>query len=369
MSNFVRRFSPMGAAALVCALGAASADSAQAATKVGWLWASQPTDTSPYAADPSYSYNSASGAITISRLGMGYYKVNFAGLGVNALASNVQVSAYGTNGYCASAGWGSKGAGNGALMWVTCFDPNGNLADAKFTLLYQSYTSPIGNGERGRALVYDGAPSSIFTPTSYTYNSTGGTNSIVHNGNGNYTIVMPGLVGNGGHVQVTALVDYGSPSTPGARCKVYGWSTDLAGTTAAIQCFNKAGAYSDEQFSFAYTLGESLAGNGTATKLDAYEWANNPVATKRYDPDKTYEFNSFRTGRLTSIMGSTGVYTTTIPNSPGFSTSNVLVTAFGNDNAYCNTGFWGNTTIDVQCYAQGGSPALSVFDMNFQASQ
>jgi hypothetical protein len=45
----------------------------------------------------------------------------------------------------------------------------------------------------------------------------------------------------------------------------------------------------------------------------------------------------------------------------------VLVTAYGSDNGYCNSGGW--YPIDVDCYAQGGAPIREEFDVTYQTSR
>src|SRR5690349_18877060 len=61
----------------------------------------------------------------------------------------------------------------------------------------------------GYAFLWADQPSTAsYTPsTSFQGNSMGGTNTIVRNGTGDYTITLPGMAGNGGdggNVQVTA---------------------------------------------------------------------------------------------------------------------------------------------------------------------
>jgi hypothetical protein len=43
----------------------------------------------------------------------------------------------------------------------------------------------------------------------------------------------------------------------------------------------------------------------------------------------------------------------------------VEVTAYGSGSAYCKIGYWGSNTVQVNCYANGGVPADSMFTLNF----
>jgi hypothetical protein len=100
----------------------------------GYVWANEPS-TPSYAPPAQYAFNSAGGAITISRGGVGIYRVVFVGLARGASGGgNVQVNAYGAMGnVCNAESWGTKGADFGAN--VRCFALSGGAADAKFSML------------------------------------------------------------------------------------------------------------------------------------------------------------------------------------------------------------------------------------------
>lgn len=102
--------------------------------KVGYVWAHNPTSAS-YTPTPVYSYNSAGGAITITRSNTGRYAVRFAGLGGQSTAGgNVQVTAYGFGSeYCKVQSWGS--GGDDFVANVNCFAAGGNPADTLYTVL------------------------------------------------------------------------------------------------------------------------------------------------------------------------------------------------------------------------------------------
>jgi hypothetical protein len=354
------------AACLACAAAIAIAAPAHAATEIGWLWANNPTLTTPYAPDAGNSYNSSGGAITVTRLGTGFYQIDFAGLYSATGASNVQVTAATTSGYCTSAGWGTEGTGNSAQMWVACFAADGTNADSYFTLLYQSRTALLGTADKGLAFVLDDSPTSAnYTPTN-SYNSTGGTNTIALTKTGKYTVTLPGFAKAGGDVQVTA-VNGKDISTNAARCKTSGWTNSASATTVDVLCFNSAGAAADEEFSLAYALAEPFAVDTAATADATFEWANNPTDTTAYTPPASRQFNSFKTGSMTSQNYGTGQY---IANPPGYlpeTTQTVLVTGYGAGSDYCNAVGW--LPVYVACYAQGGTPANSDFDVTYQTSQ
>jgi len=351
-------------AVLVFAL--AGSATGQAASKVGWLWADQPNASNQYTPNSVYSFNSAGGAITVKPISTGFYEVILGKL-YSSSPSNVQVSAFGTNGYCVSAGWGGEDSGKSALMGVRCFNAAGLPANSYFTLLYQDRHGSFGGSAKGFAFLWADQPTaSNYTPNAnYNYNSTATLNTVTRNGVGNYTVVIPGLSKQGGDVQVTG---YSTTATP-VRCKSAGWGSFGSGTLANVVCFDGTGAPADALYSFAFALNEPFGYVSAGHSLGAYAWANKPGDEKIYTPSKTWNFSSFGTGRMTSQKLSTGFYEAGLPGNLSYSSSVAFATAFDeeNSNAYCNIDQW--YPIVVDCYAQGGAEIDSEFDVTFQTAQ
>jgi hypothetical protein len=353
-----RKIRFLTAACFVCAAALAVSLPAQAEVgRIGWVWANEPT-TASYTPDAAHSYNSRSGANTITRISTGFYEVFMAGI-YRAEASNVQITAYGSNAnYCNGGVWGHAG-GSKVQAYVQCYDASGAVADSQFTLMYQSHSGNMGTAAKGLAFV----SSFPYTPPpSYTYNSTGGTNTITHNGTGSYTVALPGLSASAGHVQVTAV------GSPAHRCKVVDWNAGSGTTYVNVQCYDDTGTPADEYFSLAYLLGVPFAVTTPPTSYQTYVWADKPTDRNDYTPDDHRNFSNMKTGALKVLRTGTGTYTVTIPGTvPPYSTSNVLVTSYGGDNSYCNVVSWATSTINVACFAAGGAPANEQFDVSFQA--
>ncbi|MGA2189785.1 MAG: hypothetical protein ABSH33_14725 [Steroidobacteraceae bacterium] len=346
---------------------------AHAATNVGFVWASCPTCTGSYTPVSSYAWNSSGGDVTITNVATGVYTVDFDDLYNDHHLNNVQVSAYATSGYCTVGGWDVKGSSSAAEMYVNCFDASGNPANSYFTLLYHQRTTGFGAADEGAAFLWANQPTtSSYTPdSSYNYNSTGGTNTILRNSTGNYTVTIAGLAKGKsgfdheqGDVQVTA---YGS--TP-IRCAVVYWFTSTPNTTVNVQCYNSAGAAADEDFSLAFALRTAFGSAGSST-VGAYGWDDIPAETYVVQPPAQY--NGFKTGPLTAQydVNNNGLYTVTIPGDISWTASNVVVTAVDNDTAgaYCNVESWGTQTIDIACYNQGGALSDSQFNVAFDTFQ
>jgi len=133
-----------------------------------------------------------------------------------------------------------------------------------------------------------------------------------------------------------------------------------------VVCFDKNGNPADEYFNLAYTAREAPGLTVGTDTLGAYAWADESTNTTGYRPYPSYQYNAMRTGPLTSVETSTGVYEVQIPGSYGLSSDNMQVTAYGDNSDYCNSGGWGSNEMYVLCYKQGGTLANDDFDVIFE---
>ena len=98
--NSARSLLAMVGTAYALALASASVAQARIASNfVGWVWGNEPTATSCYTLNTSFSYNSQKGSITICPLATGVYEVEFGSL-YQAQPDDIQITAYDTSGYC-----------------------------------------------------------------------------------------------------------------------------------------------------------------------------------------------------------------------------------------------------------------------------
>jgi len=348
------------ALALLPLMAASTMGTAHAANRVGWVWANCPTCTSAYTPESAYSYNSAGGAITITPTGTGTYEVSFKKL-ADGSPDNVEVTAYGSSGYCVAGTWSPTGTTLNAS--VACYNASGALANSYFTLLYQSRSAGFGSNVKGIGYVWAVCSTSCTAPSDYSYNSTGGTNTIVRNSTGSYTVTLPGLDSEHSDVQVTA---YGSNSL----CKPQFWTGPASSTSVDVLCFNSSGAAVDTDFDLAYAVDEpfGLANATSGTTGGAWAWANDDTKAVTYTPSKQFQYNGFQSGTLSAIKTSTGHYTVTVPGTLSYDTSHVLVTGYGDSTSYCNVAEWGSSSVYVTCYAPGGAAVNSDFDVTFQTA-
>lgn len=337
--------------------------SAFGATKVGWALADQPNATNPYTPNPAYSYNSfESGSVGVFPGPTGFYDVQFALFGNKD--SNFQISVVGGSGYCMAI-FDSYPAG------LACFDAQGNLASTEFALLYVTRTSDCCSADHAVAFLLGGS-NGHGVGIADSYNSTGGTNSLIRKGTGLYTVTLPNLTKTGGQVLVTPYLtslDKNNNWIP-ARCTALDWSAGSAGTTVDVACVDKTGAPVDNNFELAYTFGATLGAYGfSGGNVGAFTYANRPTYTRSYNAPGYYQYNGFHTGAPMIQRTGAGTYTVTVPGTLSYSSSTMLVSAVGPAGTYCNlAAAWTGATASVACYTQGGVPTDSKFNLTFQTT-
>lgn len=215
--------------------------------EIGYAWANQPSALS-YTPSTTYQFNSTGAVNTIARNNIGNYTVVMPGLGA-ASAGHVKVTAYGfdDSSNCKVGSW-SQNLGNRTIN-VLCFTAAGAPVDTYYTVTYVNNIGILGVPGAASAYVWANQPTaSPYTPsTFYQFNSTGALNTITRNGIGFYTVHLPGLAVNNGHVQATA---YGGSTD---RCKVTSWYAVGGELLVNILCTNPAGTPVDTYYTASYT--------------------------------------------------------------------------------------------------------------------
>ena len=219
----------------------------------------------------------------------------------------------------------------------------------------------------GSAYVWAGSPSNpSYTPAAgYSFNSTGGVNTITHDGTGpgQYTVNLPGLGSWSGTVLVTA---YGGDSN---SCKVARWGPSPSNSTIQqvhVQCFTISGAAVDSAYTVSFT--NRLGPN------HAWLWANQASAplNSPYQPAAGYQANS--TGQSNTVTHrATGVYRVSVPvSNVGSSFGHWEITAYGTGNERCIFNQFGQSGIpvtnelaDVVCLTPAGAAVDAMFTMTW----
>lgn len=261
-----------------CAAGPEGADELGATTQAidasafGFAWSNQLTGT--FNPISTWAANTGGGAITIQNVSSGSYTVTFAGLG--GPSGNAQVVAWGTDAVrCKVGSWFQSGTSE--LVNVLCHDPSGALTNSRFVVRYgrgASFPSAYLWADQPGAASYVPSPA-------YSFNSTGGTNTITRAAAGTYTVNLPGLGGANGNVLVTA---HGSTST---HCNVALWGSSPGNRPIEVRCWSSAGVLADSTFSLAFD-GAGVTG---FNDVGAFAWANDP-ASASYVPSTSYSYDS-----------------------------------------------------------------------------
>ncbi|MGW1763102.1 hypothetical protein ACWCQL_03245 [Streptomyces sp. NPDC002073] len=333
---------------------ALTSTAAHAAPSFGraYVWANSPAHTlnTPYTPSASYSHNSTGATNTVVRTGTGQYTVRMPNLG--RVGGTVHVTAYGATTHTCGVNYWTP-SGSRLDVRVSCFTRTGVRVNTVFTASYEN-TAALGGSRFG--YVWANQPTSpSYTPAaSYQFNSSGAANTITRSGTGSYTVRLPSIGSDAGHVQVTAYGDVA------ARCKVGNWYASGSAQLINVRCTNAAGGNKDHRFTLTYTRATGLL----RTTPAAYAWANRPT-TAGYNPAPSYAYNS--SGVVNRIARvSRGVYRFHPANMP-LGRGNVQVTAYGHDSTYCKVDFWTPSTgVQIRCFTVTGAPTDTYYDVSFQ---
>ena len=205
------------------------------ANVVAYAWAGQPT-TASYALVAPYAFNSAGGAMTVTRAMAGSYSVLFTGLGSASGVSHA--TAYNSNKHCGVGSYSGT-----STFSVRCFDSGGILSDSAFTMSFIART-PTGKFATPIAFAWADKPGTAsYAPNSaHSYSASGQAPVATRSGSGTYQMRFPGLQVSAGTVDVSA---YGS-----VKCGVVSWGGDAI----KIQCHDRSGVLIDSAYTVRYSI-------------------------------------------------------------------------------------------------------------------
>jgi hypothetical protein len=322
----------------------------------GYAWANEPTATS-YSPEQSYSSNSTGATTHIKRNAVGSYTVTFPGLAVESSnGGTADVTAYGTDGSCSPSSWSDNGTA--IAVEVDCEAPGGTPQDDEFDVLYGAGGTAAPSDLSYLVATEPTTPSYTADPV-YEFNTGGGTDTIVRNSTGDYTVEIPGIGANSGTVKVSAEGGL-NPSGLSTNCYVGSWFGSPT-VDVNVLCTDTAGNPADSDFTMTWVNNSSLL--ATAGGRWGYVWANEPTSTS-YTPDPDYEGNSATSASATITRTATGTYQVDFPKLGG-KKGDVQAGAYGSD-AVCNTGGWGSdghggASVDVNCFSPTGASVDTEF--------
>ncbi len=209
-----------------------------------YVWADDAT-AAQYDPDPSYQHNSTGATNSISRSGVGQYRVFLPGL--SSTSGHVQVTAFGGGtGYCKVLTWDASG--DDEIVDVRCFDSAGNPADEQFTMVFVDGAPLVPKAGAAHAYLWASDPvSPAYVPTlAYQHSSAALAGTIVRAGVGEYEVALPGVASPGGHVQVTSHF-FGA-----STCGVDSWNNVGFDMSIDVSCYDPAGNPIDAFFTIAW---------------------------------------------------------------------------------------------------------------------
>ncbi len=322
-----------------------------------FAWANDPTSAS-YVPNLRYQSNSAGAPIRARRTAVGDYQLDIPGL-IPSNSANLQVSHYGTGGYCNVLRW-EAGPLNGTTASVKCFSHAGAARDAQFLITYltsQSATAALPAASapnRAKAWVYsDGTGSNANPNALYQYNSGGGTNTITRYTTGRYRVDFPGLGTTSGIVHVNA---FGGS----AYCKANTWGPNGTVQEVWVMCFDSTGATVDSQFNVLFYKEERAGVSWNA----GYARAHLPIVSAGYAPLSTYSWNGSGQPISVTRLGQ-GSYRATFGGFQQTNGGTVMVTPYGATDTRCRVSSWGITDVDVFCHQRDGTPIDSEFGISY----
>jgi len=210
-------------------------------SKLGYVWANEPTTTGGYAPDPNYAYPLNS--TIVYRNGVGHYRVGFAGIGSDA--GNPQAVANFDLARCKLVDWFQFDTDE--YVDVDCRTPAGDLVDTRFDVAFAVDVGLTGVAFRKMAYVIADQPSvPSYQPTVQSNNFFKVQSTVTRSAKGIYSVKLPGMP-KGGSAQVTA-VGMGK-----AACVLTSIRTVGLPQKVGVHCFNVNGDPLDAKFSLTYT--------------------------------------------------------------------------------------------------------------------
>lgn len=340
---------------LVAAIPGGPATAGTAPSDSAWVVVRSPSlaGYTPAARDRS---NSAGGAITVARLGTGYWDVTLPGQAAAATdnGGHVQVTALGSvPAICYVAQWVS--AGPDIVATVGCDAVGGGPVDSAFSLGWVHESYDAGFNPTLAYLYLDDPSAASGTPLlTYQHNvAGGGPITFTSPRAGDHRFTVPGM-GRPSFVTVT-------PYAAAERCRISSWYPSASGAEVETLC---GGAVPSDTRLLLY-VARRAGPLGFATE-GATLWADRAAATAPYTPQRRYRWTSRLPVPVITRTG-TGVY---VVRFGGFAPGGAaFVSAYGSLDRTCQAGAipkrGASATVTVRCFRANGSPANAQFTLGW----
>ena len=345
----------LAALGVLAAVNAAPAAAGTAPSGNAWVVVRQPA-LAAYTPASRDQWNSAGGAITVTRSGTGDWDVTLPGQGAAATdnGGHVQVTALGSApAICAVGQWSPSGAD--IVVTVRCDAVTGGAIDTAFSLGWVHESYDAGYNPTFAYLYLDTPGDAAGTPQlEYQHNVAGGGSITFTSASaGNHTFQIPGM----GRPTFVTVAPYGLRE----RCRVIEWYPVVGGAAVETGCGGAVPGDARLVLYVARRTGPVGFGLDGATL-----WADRAGATATYRPQRRYRWTS-RTPVPAITRTGTGVY---LVRFGGFSPGGAaFVSAYGSLDRTCQAGAIPKTgasaTVTVRCFRANGSPANAQFTLGW----
>lgn len=320
----------------------------------GYVWGYQPTTPSYTISGPDYFYgaNDSGGAIHVTRLGVGRYRVRWAGLGFGQPPAGGigHASAYGaTANLCTVAAFIRESPD--ALVYVHCFNSAGALADTQFTANFVLTTGVDWDVPYS----YVWAAASPTRPTyvpdlgGFSFDSTGLEQRVTRDGTGSYLVYLPSAAAFAD--QETTFYQVSAWSMTAVNCRTINYQ---GYGVIRVQCRNVTGTLVDATFTVTFSPHNMLLRSVPSALAVVQATPSSPPLISWTDGSDTghpYTVTRLGTGSYRVVfsgMGHTG--------------GHAVARAIGqNTLAHCHTQSWTRNSTDeivnVRCYTTGAGIA------------
>jgi hypothetical protein len=317
----------------------------------GYVWGWQPAAAN-YISATGYEYNSAGGAVQVTRSGVGRYAVRFVNMaGQGGVA---HVSAYGANNICTVSSWGPVLGDE--IVNVRCYTAAGAATDSRFIA---HITNRTDGAARGYLWSNDATPPvGGYAPSAtYSYDSTGQAIAVFGTGTGSYAVELNAfgqdIAGDwtSGALRVTA---YGAAAV---TCQVLDPAIFIDPEVLRVRCFDTAGNHVNSRFVLSYSR-DVVPVSAT---VDNYGAA--PTAAGWSSPANI--------APVITEIDEEGDYLVSFPGA-GTAGGHAFAAIMGTPPMFCPIHSWtvsgGAMNLRVRCYQPGGgafNPAV-LFNVGFQ---
>jgi hypothetical protein len=210
--------------------------------RLGYLRTDFPSDP-VQEPSPFYSFDSAGGAMSVTRTAEGTYTALFEALDTDG--GSALVSSFEDSRPCRVRDWADVSAG--VRVRVRCYNRAGDLRDAGFTLSFMDGLGLKGFGGTSVAYLLADQPTSDVSipPAAFRYSTEGGTPRVRRLGTGLYQVRLPDFE-LGGAALVTATGDARQ------RCQLDRLPVEGSPKRVRVRCFTPGGAPANSPFTLSF---------------------------------------------------------------------------------------------------------------------